>query len=93
MRLATFEYEGKESWGIVLNNPHEGRLWVYEPGKVERQLQMSATTTNGYAVSMPKFMVDCKWPDTLVDFLKLEDEGMDIRKMSFSPHHFVLRIE
>ena len=78
MRLATFEFEGREAWGIVLNNPHEDRLWIYEPGKVDRQLQHSATMTNGYSVCMPKFMEGSKWPDTLVDFLKLEDEGMDI---------------
>lgn len=78
MKLATFEFNGKESWGLVLNNPAENRLWVFEPGKVDRQLQLSATTTNGYSVSMPKFMPDSKWPDTLIDFLKLEDEGMAV---------------
>ena len=78
MKLATFEWDNQERWGIVLNNPHENRLWVYEPAKVDRQLQLSATTTNGYAVSMPKFMPDSKWPDTLVDFLKLEEEGMNV---------------
>ena len=41
MKLATFEYAGQESWGIVLNNPAENRLWIYEPGKVDRQLQLS----------------------------------------------------
>lgn len=77
MRLITFEFEGKEGWGIVLNNPFEERLWVYEPAKVDKQLQLSATMTNGYSVSMPKFMPDSKWPETLVDFLKLEEDGME----------------
>ena len=78
MRLATFEFNHKESWGIVLNNPHENRLWIYEPAKVDKQLQLSATTTNGYSVSMPKFMPGSKWPETLVEFLALEDEGMEV---------------
>ena len=82
MRLATFEFEGREGWGIVLNNPHENRLWIYEPAKVDKQLQLSASMTNGYAVSMPKFMPNSEWPETLVDFLKLEDEGMNtLRKL------------
>ncbi len=77
MKLATFEFEGKESWGIVLNNPAEDRLWIYEPGKVDKELQLSATPTNGYSVSMPKFMPESKWPETLTEFLALEDEGME----------------
>lgn len=78
MKLATFSFEGQESWGIVLRNPAEGRLWVYEPGKVDRQLQLSATATNGYAVSMPVFMPDARWPETLAEFLALEEAGMDV---------------
>lgn len=78
MKLASFEYENRQSWGIVLNNPAENRLWVYEPEKVDRQLQHSATTTNGYSVSMPTFMPDCVWPTTLKEFLELEDEGMKV---------------
>ena len=82
MKLATFEFAGQESWGIVLNNPAENRLWIYEPGKVDKQLQLSATTTNGYSVSMPKFMPNSEWPETLVEFLKLEEEGMEaLRKL------------
>lgn len=82
MKLATFEKDGREAWGVVLLHPAEDRLWIYEPGKVDRQLQLSATMTNGYSVSMPAFMPDCQWPDTLRDFLALEDQGMDIlRKM------------
>lgn len=78
MKLVTFEYQDKESWGIVLKNPADGRLWVYEPGRVDKQLQLSATMTNGYSVSMPVFMPDSRWPQTLVDFLKLEDDGMAV---------------
>lgn len=78
MRLATFEYQGKEGWGFVINNPYENRLWVYEPYKVDKHLRASAVMTNGYAVSMPVFMPDCVWPDTLQGFLALEDEGMEV---------------
>ena len=75
MRLATFEFERKETWGFVLNHPKENRLWVYEPAKVDAQLQMSATPTNGFAVSMPRFMPNCQWPDNLTEFLALEESG------------------
>lgn len=80
MRLVTFEFEGKESWGFVINNPFDGRLWVYEPAKVDKELQLSASMTSGYSVSMPKFMPDCIWPETLCEFLKSEDKGMDVLK-------------
>ena len=76
MKLATFEYGGTEAWGFVLNHPKENRLWIYEPAKVESQLQNSATPTNGFAVSMPRFMPDSGWPETLPDFLALEERGM-----------------
>lgn len=78
MKLATFTYQGKESWGFVINHPVEQRLWIYEPGKVDKNLQLSATTTNGYSVSMPVFMPQSQWPETLVEFLALEDQGMGI---------------
>lgn len=77
MKLATFEHEGKEAWGFILDNPYDNEPWVFEPAKVDRELQISATMTSGYSVSMPKFMPDCKWPETLCDFLKLEDSGME----------------
>lgn len=78
MKLVTFEYNGKESWGFVLNNPADDCLWVYEPAKVDLELHRSATTTNGWSVSMPTFMPGCKWPESVVDFLALEDEGMAV---------------
>lgn len=78
MKLATFEYQGKESWGFVVKHPVENRLWIYEPGLVDFYLHKSATATNGYSVSMPTFMPEMKWPESLTDFLALEDEGMDI---------------
>lgn len=78
MKLATFEYAGKESWGLVLTNPADNELWVYEPAKVDKQLQLSATMTNGYSVSMPQFMPDSVWPDTLTGFLELEEKGMEV---------------
>ena len=78
MRLATFMFQGKEDWGMIINNPADGKDWVYMPGLVDRELQKSATMTNGYAVSMPKFMDNSIWPDTLVDFLSLEEPGMQV---------------
>ena len=75
MKLATFEHGGRMAWGIVLENPHDGKPWVYEPAKVERQLKLSATATNGWSVSMPSFLGS--WPETLRGFLELEDAGME----------------
>ena len=78
MKLVTFEFKGKEDWGFVLTNPADGRQWVYCPALVDRELQRSATMTNGYSVSMPKFMKNSAWPDTLCGFLETEEEGMAV---------------
>ncbi|MDR1892519.1 MAG: fumarylacetoacetate hydrolase family protein [Oscillospiraceae bacterium] len=79
MRLTSFEgKDGGERWGIVVLNPADGRQWVYDPGKVDRQLQFSATATNGFAVSMPRFMPQSAWPQTFAEFLALEENGMEV---------------
>ena len=77
MKLATFEKDGHSGWGIVVAHPRDGRLWIYEPGKVERQLKLSATATNGFSVSMPSFLGWENWPKSLREFLSLEDAGME----------------
>lgn len=91
MKLASFEFKGNPGWGFVLKNPFDDQLWVYEPEKVNRQLKASATMTSGWAVSMPEFMPECKWPETLVDFLRLEDEGM--KKLEYLVKFFTRYLE
>lgn len=77
MKLVTFTYNGKEDWGFVLTNPADDRQWVYSPALVDRELRRSATMTNGYSVSMPKFMENSVWPNTLCGFLETEEKGME----------------
>ena len=77
MKLATFEKDGSQAWGLVVMHPKDGRAWIYEPAKVERQLRLSATATNGFSVSMPTFMGWENWPKTLKEFLALEEAGLE----------------
>jgi len=77
MRLVSFEQGGKAAWGFMLRHPKDGVDWVYEPAKVERQLKLSATATNGFFLSMPKFLGAENWPTTLLGFLELEESGME----------------
>lgn len=77
MKLISFDYQGKTSWGFVLADPFDGSEWVYEPAKVDMELRRSATGTNGYNVSMGSFLPGITWPESMVSFLELEDKGME----------------
>ena len=78
MKLATFMWNGIESWGLVLPK-EDGTEWVYEPEKCEKAFWnvCGMNGTNGYYMCLPEFMPDRKWPDTLMDFLKMGSEGME----------------
>ncbi len=76
MKLATFEYDGVESWGIVLFNEQENEEWVYEPEKCEAAIRQVSNGTSGYFMCLPEFVPDRKWPKTLIEFLELGDDGM-----------------
>ncbi|QHY98854.1 Ureidoglycolate lyase [Streptomyces sp. S4.7] len=75
MRLASYLFEGTERWGFVIE-PSDGTAWVIEPGRAETFLTNYASIpSSGYVATRPRFLGDA-WPDTLVDFLTLEDAGM-----------------
>ena len=78
MKIATFVFEGVQSWGIVIENPADGREWVYEPAKLEYAFEMvGGSGTNGYFRCLPKFMPDREWPKTVKEFLEMGEVGME----------------
>lgn len=77
MKIATFEYEGKQSWGIVLTNADDGREWVYEPWKLEYAFKRITNATNGYFRCLPTFWPENDWPKSVKAFLKTGDVGME----------------
>lgn len=76
MKIATFERDGIESWGLVMTSEMDGEEWVYEPEKCEQAFRRVANGTSGYFRCLPEFMPNRKWPQTLREFLELGDEGM-----------------
>ena len=90
MKLATFEYDGKQTWGFVLLNEEDGKDWVYEPEKCEKAIRLVTNGTNGYFKCLPTFMPEGKWPKTMKEFLKMGDEGMDIlRRFETFVKHYI----
>ncbi len=99
MKIATFVYEGVQSWGLVVTNPEDGREWVYEPAKLEYAFSVvGGSGTNGYFRCLPKFAPDGGWPKTVKDFLTLGEDGMErlkkletflIRYMEQSDPYFI----
>ena len=80
MRLATFEVNGRESWGIVVAHPAYGEDWIFEPSVVEERLKMYASQTSSYHYQTPTFLKSGEWPHDMVSFLELEDEGISALK-------------
>ena len=80
MKLATFVKDGRQSWGIVINNIHDGKDWVYEPAKAIYAVKRITNGTNGYFRCLPAYMNDFEWPETLKEFLEMGDEAMDTLK-------------
>ncbi len=76
MKLATFEWDGRETWGIVIVNEEDGQEWVFEPETCEKAFAKVNSGTNGYFKCMPEFMPGRKWPESLKGFLELGDDGM-----------------
>ena len=93
MRLVTFEKDGKEGWGVVLDlkrgyvanttDPSESAVeqsvpWVIEPEKAETLIgRYAASGTSAYSLNRPVFLKNRPWPNDLASFLALEEEGMD----------------
>lgn len=90
MRLATFEYKNKESWGIVLLNEADGREWVYEPEKCEAAFKRITNGTNGYFKCLPEFMPNGKWPKDIMRLLEMGDAAMErLRSFETFLKHYV----
>ena len=88
MKLSTYVYEGNQSWGFVLPNPHdEGKDWIFNPALVERYIKRAAKAkTTPLRYSLPEFMDKVAWPDTVMETLRLGPDAMDIlHKLC---HHF-----
>lgn len=77
MKIATFEYDGVQSWGLVIVNPEDGEEWVYEPAKLEYAFKRITNATNGYFRCLPEFWPDRDWPKSVKEFLKAGDLGME----------------
>jgi 2-keto-4-pentenoate hydratase/2-oxohepta-3-ene-1,7-dioic acid hydratase in catechol pathway len=78
MRLATYQYAGNTSLGIVVRNPHDDTDWVFDPAKVEavadKLLQVKGAGSSWTRVLL---MPDKTWPRDMVGFLRLGQPGMD----------------
>lgn len=77
MRIASFEIDGREAWGIVVELPETNELWVFEPQKVEEIVKRSSLSLGPWRGIAPAFMPE-GWPVCLKEFLGLGKEGMDI---------------
>ena len=78
MKIATFEFDGVQSWGLVTVNPADGEEWVYEPWKLEHAFAALAYNgTNGYFRCCPEFWPDNAWPKTVKEFLTEGDVAME----------------
>jgi len=80
MKLATFVKDGRQSWGIVINNARDGKDWVYEPEKAIYAVKRITNGTNGYFRCLPEYMKSFVWPKTLKEFLEMGDEAMETLK-------------
>ena len=80
MRLATFEINGRESWGVVVNHPAYNEDWIFEPSVVEEKFKIYSSQTSSYFYQVPKFLKSGEWPKDLVSFLELEEDGMTALK-------------
>ncbi len=79
MKLATYEYQGKESWGYVLPNPFdEGKEYIFNPTKAEDLMRQSGRIISAAVNrSLPKGVGAQKWPESLTEMLALGPDAMD----------------
>ncbi len=86
MRFATYVVDdgtgdvagGGERFGLVVEHPASGELWVFDPEETEERLAFYASRpTSPYVVSRPSFLADRPWPRSLTAFLALDAAGMD----------------
>ncbi|MCK6576865.1 MAG: fumarylacetoacetate hydrolase family protein [Anaerolineae bacterium] len=76
MKLGTYVANGAERFGLVLNHPHSGEAWVFEPGLTQRRLlEYARRGTSPFAATRPIFWEDAA-PTTLIGFLEAGAEAM-----------------
>ena len=78
MKLATYEIDGAEHWGFVINHPSDGSQWVFDPQGVEDRIRLHSTKHASLKLHMPRFFNGEPWPNSLVSFLDRGEEGMNI---------------
>ena len=77
MRLATFEHQGREQFGIVIEDPNTGTDWVFAPDRVEAMLERCGfSITGGYYANRPRFLDTLNWPQDLTGLLALGEPGL-----------------
>ena len=55
MRLATYEINGQEVWGFVVEDPGAGQLCAVSPRDVEALLPQVCRPTNFFGMNPPAF--------------------------------------
>ncbi|MBL8134067.1 MAG: fumarylacetoacetate hydrolase family protein [Anaerolineae bacterium] len=76
MKLGTYVKNGAERFGLVLNHPHSGEEWVFEPGLTQRRLlEYARRGTSPFAATRPIFWEDAA-PTSLIGFLEAGGEAM-----------------
>lgn len=76
MKLATFIAQGSERFGLVLQHPHTGEDWVFEPGPTQARLaEYARRGTSPYAATRPVFW-EGDAPFEMAGFLQTGADGM-----------------
>lgn len=78
MKLLTFEKNGAEYWGFLIEKAIDGTDWVFNPAITEQAIRKySSLPTSGYGRSINSFLEPIEWPGTLCEFLAMENRGMN----------------
>jgi 2-keto-4-pentenoate hydratase/2-oxohepta-3-ene-1,7-dioic acid hydratase in catechol pathway len=77
MRLATYEQNGSERFGLVLRHPIDGADWIFDPNAVEAAARaLPSLKGAGFTWWRAPFSLGQAWPADLVEFLRLGPAGM-----------------
>lgn len=76
MRIASFEANDREAWGIVLEVPGKDGLWIFEPQRVEDIAHATSLAQGPWRGIAPSFMPE-GWPVSIKQFLGLGKAGMN----------------
>ena len=77
MKLATYAFEGRETFGLVVDHPANGEPWVFNPEDAEALLETYALAPTAPFAAPPRFWAQRPWPDSLAGFLALGQAGME----------------